>query len=192
VSRKNVHLDFWHVKQQLRLAAAACCYIGCISVELVYTIDHVLKQKVVTLNTCCDIACLTFQLPHITTGFFFRATDNPQLALFRTSNVWRNATHLNVSSVWIILLKMTFCAFPKVQWLHLTCEVDKCVTFHVKFSQDFWDRVCIITQLQSRLLLYLLQSEMIWFDGADAGWHRGDYDSCWQCCRYVHTHVGKW
>ena len=67
---KNVHLDFWHVKQQLRLAAAACCYIGCISVQLVYTTDHVLKQKVVTLNTCCDIACLTFQLPHITTGFF--------------------------------------------------------------------------------------------------------------------------
>ena len=67
---KNVHLDFWHVKLQLRLAAAACCYIGCISVQLVYTTDHVLKQKVVTLNTCCDIACLTFQLPHITTGFF--------------------------------------------------------------------------------------------------------------------------
>ena len=31
---------------------------------------HVLVQKVVTLNTCCDIACPTFQLPHITTGFF--------------------------------------------------------------------------------------------------------------------------
>ena len=27
--------------------------------------------------------------------------------------------------------------FPKVQWLHLTGEVDKCVTFHVKFSWDF-------------------------------------------------------
>ena len=33
---------------------------------------------------------------------------------------------------------------------------------------------------------------MIWLDGADAGWHGVDYDSCWQCCRYVQTHVGKW
>ena len=31
---------------------------------------HVLTQKVVSPNTCCDIACLTFQLPHITTGFY--------------------------------------------------------------------------------------------------------------------------
>ena len=29
-----------------------------------------------------------------------------------------------------------FFGFPKVQWLHLTGEVDVCVTFHVKFSQD--------------------------------------------------------
>jgi len=32
--------------------------------------EHVLTQKVVTLNTCREVACLTFQLPHITTGFF--------------------------------------------------------------------------------------------------------------------------
>ena len=32
---------------------------------------------------------------------------------------------------------MTFFAFPKVQWLHLTGEVDKCVTFHFDFFQDF-------------------------------------------------------
>jgi len=56
---------------------------------------HVLKQKVVILNTCCDIACLTFQLPHITSSqpvLFIATDDNPQLALFRASNVWKNAT----------------------------------------------------------------------------------------------------
>ena len=30
-----------------------------------------------------------------------------------------------------------FFGFPKINWLHLTGEVDKSVTFHVKFSQDF-------------------------------------------------------
>jgi len=50
---------------------------------------HVLTQNVVTLNTCCDIACLTFQLPHTSQPVLSRATDdNPQLALFRASNVW--------------------------------------------------------------------------------------------------------
>jgi len=29
-----------------------------------------------------------------------------------------------------------FLGFPKVKWLHLTCEVDKSVRFHVKISQD--------------------------------------------------------
>ena len=31
---------------------------------------HVLMQKVATLNTCCDTAYVTFQLPHVTVGFF--------------------------------------------------------------------------------------------------------------------------
>ena len=31
---------------------------------------------------------------------------------------------------------MTFFGFPKVKWLHLTVEVDKCVRVHVKFSHD--------------------------------------------------------
>jgi len=33
------------------------------------------------------------------------------------------------------LLKLTI-RFSKVKWLHLTGEVDKCVGFHVKFSQN--------------------------------------------------------
>jgi len=47
-------------------------------------------QKVVTLNTCSDVACLAFQLPFAThhNRFFFRPTNaNPQLALFRATNV---------------------------------------------------------------------------------------------------------
>jgi len=32
-------------------------------------------------------------------------------------------------------MKMTF-GFPKVQWLHLTGEVDNLQDFHVKFSHD--------------------------------------------------------
>jgi len=80
----------------LRLAAAACCDIGLnfstawctmrlISVEKDW--KHVLLQKVVTLNTCCDVACLAFQLPHIKPVLFRTTDDNPQLALFRASNV---------------------------------------------------------------------------------------------------------
>jgi len=30
-----------------------------------------------------------------------------------------------------------FFGFSKVKWLHLTDEVDKCLTLLVKFSQDF-------------------------------------------------------
>jgi len=33
-------------------------------------------------------------------------------------------------------VKNDFFGFPKVQRLHLTGEVDKSVTFHVKFSQN--------------------------------------------------------
>ena len=33
--------------------------------------------------------------------------------------------------------KNDFFGFPKINWLHLTGEVDKSVTFQVKFSQDF-------------------------------------------------------
>jgi len=55
---------------------------------------HVFVQKVVTLNTCCDVACLTFQLPHITACFLRPTDDNPQLALFRATNIWRHATNL--------------------------------------------------------------------------------------------------
>jgi len=57
----------------LSLAAAACCYMGRISAQLISVEKdwkHVPLQKVVTLNTCCDTACLTFQLPHTTTGSF--------------------------------------------------------------------------------------------------------------------------
>jgi len=45
--------------------------------------NHVLMQKVVTLNTCCDIACL-HSTCHTSQPVLFRATDdNPQLALLR-------------------------------------------------------------------------------------------------------------
>jgi len=30
-----------------------------------------------------------------------------------------------------------FLGFPKVKWLHLTCEVDKSVRFHVKNFSGF-------------------------------------------------------
>jgi len=33
-------------------------------------------------------------------------------------------------------IKNDFFGFPKVKWLHLTGEMDKSVTFLVKFSQD--------------------------------------------------------
>ena len=35
----------------------------------------------------------------------------------------------NISIIWIILLKMTFFRFPKVNWLHLTGQVGKSVRF---------------------------------------------------------------
>ena len=82
----------------LRLAAAACCDNGHgLTVSTAWctvrltSVDkdwkHVLMRKVVTVNTCCNTACLTFQLPHITTGFFQSHRQQPQLALFRASNV---------------------------------------------------------------------------------------------------------
>jgi len=55
---------------------------------------HVLMQKVATLNTRCDTAYMTFQLPHVTAGFFRATDDNPQLVLFRAANVWKNATNI--------------------------------------------------------------------------------------------------
>ena len=39
---------------------------------------------------------------------------------------------INNNNSWII----TFFGFHKVKWLHLIGEVDNCVRFHVKFSQD--------------------------------------------------------
>jgi len=49
---------------------------------------------------------------------------------------WDNIDSQNC--VWIILLKLEsdIFGYPNVKWLHLTCEMDKSVTFHVKFSQD--------------------------------------------------------
>jgi len=55
---------------------------------------HVFVQKVVTLNTCYDVAYLTFQLSHITTCFLRATDDNPQLAPFRATNIWRHAANL--------------------------------------------------------------------------------------------------
>jgi len=44
---------------------------------------------------------------------------------------WDNINNQNC--VWI---KNDFFGFPKVKWLHLTGEVNKSVTYHVKFSHD--------------------------------------------------------
>jgi len=46
--------------------------------------NHVLMQKVITLNTCCDIACLTFQLPLITTGSFQSHQQQPTTGSFQS------------------------------------------------------------------------------------------------------------
>jgi len=59
-----------------------------------YTVDLENIWQDATLNTCCDVACLTFQLSHTTTVLFRAISDNPQLALFRVLNVWKNATNL--------------------------------------------------------------------------------------------------
>jgi len=56
------------------------CTMRLISVEKDW--KHVLTHKVVTLNTCCDIACLTFQLPHITTGYFQSHRRQPTTGSF--------------------------------------------------------------------------------------------------------------
>ena len=55
---------------------------------------HVSVQKVVSLNICCSAACLTFHLPHITTGSSQSHQCDTQLAFFRATNVWSNATYL--------------------------------------------------------------------------------------------------
>jgi len=95
--RRRVCIDM----DKLRLAAAACCVMGWISAQrcvLCYWYfsvekdNHVLMQKVVTLNSCCDIACLWHYGCHTSQAVLLIATDdNPQLALFRASNVWKNA-----------------------------------------------------------------------------------------------------
>jgi len=37
----------------------------------------------------------------------------------------------------VVVVVVVVVVVPKINWLHLTGEVDKSVTFHVKFSQDF-------------------------------------------------------
>ena len=126
-------------------------------------------QKVVTLNTCCDVACLTFQLPHITTVSFqclqrLKECNKPSvrcksfaihvLVWWHFQVGWASGLQLvfcwdNINSqryVWIIQLKMSFFGFPKVKWLRLTGEVDRCVRFSCQIfsgcqslkSVNFW------------------------------------------------------
>jgi len=89
----------------LGLAAEACCDMGGLNFSTAWCSmrlnsvekdwEHVLTQKVVTLNTCYDIACRIQSSCHKSQPVLFRATDdNPQLALFRASNVCKNATNL--------------------------------------------------------------------------------------------------
>jgi len=130
--------------------------------------NHVLMQKVVTLNICWGIACLTCQLSHITTGSFQSHRRQPTTSSLQSLQhlkecnkpsvrwksfaihklvrwyfqvgwasglqivfVWDNVN--NQKYVWIILLKMTSFRFPKVQWLHLTGEVDNLKIFVSNF-----------------------------------------------------------
>ena len=142
--------------------STAWCTTRQISVEKDW--KHVLMQNVVTPNTCCDGACPTFQLPLVfseppmTTSRAptFERTQQTfsQMKKFCSAQVgvvtfsgvvqwWASGLQFvffwdkinNQNYVWIILLKMTF-GFSKVKWLHLIGDVDKSVTFHVKFSQD--------------------------------------------------------
>jgi len=89
----------------LGLAAQACCDMDGLNFSTAWCSmrlnsvekdwEHVLTQKVVTLNTCYDIACRIQSSCHKSQPVLFRATDdNPQLALFRASNVCKNATNL--------------------------------------------------------------------------------------------------
>jgi len=88
-----------------RVATAACCDMGWNSAErgvwcdwsVLERLEAVSIPKVVISNICCDVACLTFQLPHITAGFFW------------ATNIWRIITNLNS-------VKWKSFAFHKLVW----------------------------------------------------------------------------
>jgi len=88
----------------LSLAAVACCDIGWISAQRGVLRDWSVSKKTGSmyycrrwsLNTCWLWHCLPVSC-HKSQPVLFRAiNDNPQLALFRASNVWKNTTNLQV------------------------------------------------------------------------------------------------
>jgi len=58
-----------------------------------------------------------------------------QVQVLQSVFFWDNVN--NQKYVRIILLKMTFFGFPKVNWLHMTGDVDKCVRFLPDFFRDW-------------------------------------------------------
>ena len=63
---------YWGLQQRLVVTWAAFQHsvVYYVTDQCRKRLEHVLTQKIVTLNTCCYIAYLTFQLPHITTCSF--------------------------------------------------------------------------------------------------------------------------
>jgi len=92
-----IHMDV------LRLVAAACCDMGWISAQRGVLCDCSVSKKTGTMYPCkrwslwtLAVALLAWHSScHTPKPVLFRATDdNPQLALFGASNVWKNATNL--------------------------------------------------------------------------------------------------
>ena len=87
----------------LRLAAAVCCDMGWISSQRGVLCDWSVSKKTGSMYWCRRWSLWTLAVTllawhsscHTPQPVLFRATDdNPQLALFRASSVWKNATNL--------------------------------------------------------------------------------------------------
>jgi len=87
----------------LRLAAAACCDTGWISAQRGVLCDWSVSKKTGSMYKRRRWSLWTLAMTllawhsscHTSQPVLFRATDyNPQLAVFRASNIWKNATNL--------------------------------------------------------------------------------------------------
>jgi len=82
----------------LRLAAAACCDKGCISAQRGVLCNWSVTKKTGSMYKRRRWLLWTLlawhSSCHASQLVLFIATDNPQLALFRASNAWKNATNL--------------------------------------------------------------------------------------------------
>jgi len=134
-----------------RVAAAACCDMGWISVVEDATNQrqrdwkHVLMQNVVTLNTCCDAACLTFQLPHTTTGSFQRRQCQPTTGSHSHQHLKKHNKK------------------PSVRWKSFYISQVSVVTFQVGWASGlqfvfFWDNV----NNQKYVWIILLKNDFFW------------------------------